>query len=703
LKPFVRNSPIRHLTLRSLFFLLLIGVSTVYIQSAQAQWKQILSAGTINFFNQGTGNAMEYKAGKLWVGLSKDLWMSPDDGVTWSQTSLSLGLGEIITHVCFFDAQNGLVAAFDGNLYATRDGGLSWQVILNKGGRHCFTAAFVGSTQRIVAGFVLFNPSPSVDNSVISVSNDGGLTWNDVQSIGGDLIDLEVSSRGEVGGLLQNTVNGSQFLYSADAGTTWIPTAGRIDSDSYSFRFDACEPGRVFVINEQLLQPTNLQTNLFYSSDLGSTWKSTVLQNTGQRFACGSIIVPDHLLIYLQTFSQGIIRSSDGGLSWKSIGGPFGLIDSRVLVAKDNNTLFAAADDGSIWMTSNSGGDPVPPTTNGGGQSALAISDSVLFLQDSILPCAAISDSNRQTLHLRVLGCNLPVITSVQITGVDASDYTVETPFPNLLTGDDSAIVVFKPKTIGSTDATYTITLADGRTITIKLNGVGKPPKPLTMTSSTSVLIDTLGEEISIPVSVLGLDKPTAVSLTVFYDPLNLDYKGATSLSGLPLDIPGGASPGVSRVLIPASEINLTGNSAITKFRVFADSQQVSTVRFELLTVVDSTVSCAYTTDTKSLTSVIVPSGCGISTISYFMHHNKIPGFTITPNPNSGTVILTTTLPVGGSTIDILDELGNIRGAFERDLKTSTTFDISSLPSGLYFIRVNASGLVKSLPIILQK
>jgi hypothetical protein len=295
------------------------------------------------------------------------------------------------------------------------------------------------------------------------------------------------------------------------------------------------------------------------------------------------------------------------------------------------------------------------------------------------------------------------VITSVQITGVDASDYTVETPFPNPLTGDDSAIVVFKPKTIGSTDATYTITLADGRTITIKLNGVGKPPKPLTMTSSTSVLIDTLGEEISIPVSVLGLDKPTAVSLTVFYDPLNLDYKGATSLSGLPLDIPGGASPGVSRVLIPASEINLTGNSAITKFRVFADSQQVSTVRFELLTVVDSTVSCAYTTDTKSLTSVIVPSGCGISTISYFMHHNKIPGFTITPNPNSGTVILTTTLPVGGSTIDILDELGNIRGAFERDLKTSTTFDISSLPSGLYFIRVNASGLVKSLPIILQK
>ncbi|MBC8157475.1 hypothetical protein H7X64_04845, partial [Armatimonadetes bacterium] len=72
--------------------------------------------------------------------------------------------------------------------------------------------------------------------------------------------------------------------------------------------------------------------------------------------------------------------------------------------------------------------------------------------------------------------------------------------------------------------------------ISIPLLGVGKPTLTVSMTISAPPPTNAIGEEVNIPLTITGLDKPQAISALLSFNGKNLSYRGTTSLSGAALD-----------------------------------------------------------------------------------------------------------------------------------------------------------------------
>src|SRR5205085_5997537 len=104
-------------------------------------------------------------------------------------------------------------------------------------------------------------------------------------------------------------------------------------------------------------------------------------------------------------------------------------------------------------------------------------------------------------------------------------------PLSNL----DSIIVSFQPIDSGSRDAVYELTLDDGTTISIPLQGYGITPHPLSM-QTTDQSTDTIGGSANIPITINGLESKEDIDVILEYDK-ELIYNGSYSPSNILLDI----------------------------------------------------------------------------------------------------------------------------------------------------------------------
>ena len=259
-----------------------------------------------------------------------------------------------IVDIDVFDSNNIAVAAQD-DLSVSTDGGHNWRI------GHTYedflSVAYVGSKENLV-----MTENPTQGGGGLWYSTNGGNFWNFSLEPGkwpakalyrperGDVIAVD----GTYG------IDGAHVYVSTDSGFTWKMRPGVLDYDYYGIAYGGCKSSHIYVaMNNTKDASDEHRSFVAVSTDDGNSFTSTSSQSPP--FLCGSICVGDDA-IFCQTVDEGIIRSTDGGVTWKSIGGPSCNTSyyTRTLAAINGNILIAADESGNLFVTRNSGGDPIP-------------------------------------------------------------------------------------------------------------------------------------------------------------------------------------------------------------------------------------------------------------------------------------------------------------------------------------------------------
>jgi photosystem II stability/assembly factor-like uncharacterized protein len=421
----------------------------------KAQWQNVAP------FQISTGGhnrgAISFSHGVLWIG-AEQYYKSTDSGATWANVPTPPGMGAA-NDVRFLDRFNGIVATSLGT-FITNDAGQSWRLVDTISAN---SACLVSLPNIIAIGGV------GLDN--IRVSTDGGISWNTsfLPNWAG-VLKLTSLPDGTILALAGDQIVGGHVYASTDYGLSWQPRTGTLDHDSWDFTVDSCDKNRLYTASDDALGPTIPSSRFFTTSDAGSTWQ---VQLTGSiPFLCGSMALARNAA-YTQTVTNGILRSTDLGTTWKPVGGPSNRIDTRMLAAIDNNILVAVDSDGNIWRTLNAGGDTVLSVAN--------LPSSLLF-QDSVSICG----SGSIVLRLFSATCAPVALAKAILVGSDFTYFTATN-------AADSVVIVFAPKNPRAYSTTLLLTFQDGSTKTIPLSGYGvAPSNTITAEPSSLFTLDTL-------------------------------------------------------------------------------------------------------------------------------------------------------------------------------------------------------------------
>lgn len=678
-----------------LFFFALLSFSLS--GNIYAQWKEIAPNLVSNYFPPFLANAdlgaIHFKDGVLWAGW-RDLWFSNDTGKTWKQSNIVLPKDHIISDINFFDKLNGIISTeFQANpptsagiLLKTVDGGLSWKRILT-----------IPSSIPNIA----YSGSASIIHAISEggdffTSIDGGTSWKNTRpgvnfglcfAIAKDNRIYTLTAAYDPSGLL------GTISFSTDRGISWNKTSGTPDGDSYTICADSCDPKRLNIASEDYLStiaPLNL-SQLFYSIDAGNSFVSSVAFPAP--YLSGGMTCTANT-IYTSSIKNGIYRSIDRGVTWKNLGGPLSMaVDGRNIACVNDNIVFVLDADGSIWETINSGGDSLTNL----GINDLALLQNSLFSKDSLFVCDN-TISIIQSVILQPKGCSPPTLVKIEVLGSDSLSYTA-----TQITGD-SISVIFSPLYNNLNSAQLILTLSDGSKRIVTLMGYGIPPTPLTITTTANQNVDTLGALVTIPIMINGLRKPENITLVMHYDTV-LNYNGSLSNTGVKLDLPNEQWKGRTKLSIP----NATSNKILgfAHFDVFNDSVAVQKVSFDSLTVLSTLAACQYIyyPSPEAAASIVTPlSGCGVLTISRYLHHNQVPQVRITPNPTTGDVLITSSLNLGECSITVYDILGTEKGRQSLTLaKNSPAKILLSVGNGVYAVRIKSEIGSYDLRVVVNK
>jgi photosystem II stability/assembly factor-like uncharacterized protein len=650
----------------SVFSLILVAITD---QFAVAQWQKISTLGL-----SPANGVLTYKAGVFW-GADTALYMSLDSCKSWTR----MGPFEFypITGVDFFDLMNGVVCDNNDGVYVTHDGGVTWQSPL--------TMANPGSQVRFgtnVNTIFATCDGPGTAN----VSHDGGVTWSSVQwdnsSWAQDLTNLPDGSTVLFKSEIDTHIG--QLLRSVDQGQSWQPLPGTTADDSWSIAVDSCDPNRLFIINEHNVGPQPGVSAVWTSTNGGQSWAQTMTLQDGEM--SGTIATAPNSE-YVGTTDKGVFRSTDRGLTWQSIGGPSSIIDSRQIVALSDNLIFAVDDQGDVYRTTNSGGDSL--TFYSG---PFALSTNSLFAQDTVLLCNTATGQ----IHFRSAYCGSH-LDSVLIGGPDSSAFGLLGLPTGSFIGPDSIAILFAPSTARDYHATVTLVLADGSRHVIPLLGTGGAVNYLSL-GTANVSTTILGDDVAVPIILNFVGLRPSCSFVLSYDTYALHFTGGKYATGGPITIDTESNGDILVVLDSAQLGNnpIVGYLHFNYFPTNSDSANV---------VLDSLSATGCTIVKPAISVVTYPYECGTATLTNFLLHDQMPQFSLSPNPSSGDVSLTSSENLGAVTIDIVDALGaTVRtSSVTLGANSPTAIPMSGLATGPYFLRVQFDGMIRVLRVMREE
>lgn len=656
---------------------------------ANAQWTNV--APNLLGAQSYQMSSITHQSGIVWAG-TKEVFMSSDFGTTWTKRTPPVKSNDVVRYINFFDAMIGVVGTDKGEVYMTRDQGITWSLIRQVSSVGAI--AFLGSPDNIII-------SCHAANGEMVSTRDGGATWL-VQSLGTYTPDVKALLGSSAIALVgyKPAVGNSELhlMKTIDYGVSWTSLPGIMDFDTYSFDVDPCDPQFIYVVNEDGSVTRDFMAQIYRSTDGGNSWLISDQQPIpgSTEYYSGSIWLTGNA-IFLQTVANGIMRSTDKGLSWTYIGGPSATFDTRLVCAMNANLVFAADNNGSIWRTQNSGGDSL---AIGSPYQALNSSPLRLFSTDSLINCdTPIVSMVRLTGGL----CKFPKVIGEKITGKDSLDYKIVKGIGDSLRGNDSAYLSFQPRGSGDRRGYYIILLEDGSEIAIPLEGFGKYIKyvePFTVSAST----DTIGGWVAVPFAFTGLDRPQDVELTVNFDQ-SLTYLGSFDNNGKQIDIPNQSWQGRARILVPKEVIRLDSASGFAYFIVYPREGPCPQVHFDSMSITSPTAPCEYTLGAGVIAEVCPPEGCGIMILTNFILKGEMPDLRAFPNPSSGVLFITSDKNIGDVQIRISDENGKQHYTSQAKLLASQKIelDLHNLPEGRYHLEAASEQGKRTLSFIMLR
>jgi photosystem II stability/assembly factor-like uncharacterized protein len=203
---------------------------------------------------------------------------------------------------------------------------------------------------------------------------------------------------------------------------------------------------------------------------------------------------------------------------------------------------------------------------------------------------------------------------------------------------------------------------------------------------------------------------PDSVHLLMQYDPDALSYAKTTlppnwtvtilngSAGLLDLLCVNGNSVNQQKQLLQAGALSVTFNTMLS-----ASSTEIVVERAQVLSHEFSSDCLGYHASADTLHLLF--SGCGDSTLLYFMQNGKLPFDILSVQPNPTRSILS--LHVKSELVQLLncqlfDPLGVLKKSLELN-STEATLDVSDLPNGVYYLRVSQSGFVQSRKVVISR
>ncbi len=314
-------------------FLVFAYIVSIGVQNVCAQWEPIGTFPhqivTVYFMSEFGHPEIGFVSmfipdssvpGTFYARDSLDLWRTSDGGITWKPIPLvseSAGLYFGCRDFTFKDSVNGWMTSYQ--CYKTTDAGVTWKHLsADVSGEE--TSIFYHPVTKLLllsdwahywSGFLLDS---------VYVSADEGDTWG--HNIGKEQTGYSFSG-------LNGVVTGVYpTLYTTDGGASWSEST--LSDECWQ---PACIPGTTtfFAASEK-------QNRISRSDDGGKTWRTIFVHGPlfdMDRNLSGCIRIDRCGNLYVMTQAEGVLKSSDEGITWHSIGGPSAWGDTRFWITSD--------------------------------------------------------------------------------------------------------------------------------------------------------------------------------------------------------------------------------------------------------------------------------------------------------------------------------------------------------------------------------
>jgi photosystem II stability/assembly factor-like uncharacterized protein len=245
------------------------------------------------------------------------VWHSPDAGKSWLRHRKPFPLNSRIQALAVLPGEpHGLLAAGDTGVFRSRDGGASWSRMGAAGDLPTVWSLAVDPSdpQTVFAG---------TRPTAIYRSRDGGASWKRLDvgaatecSIGTAFVTRVLVDRDRT---VWAGVEIDGVFRSEDGGDTWTKVVnGLYDLDVHDIALAPSNPPRVY---------TSTNGELFWSDDRGETWTPIGVKTRWPLpYARGIAVKPDEPHVLFAGCGQtttgetgGVLRSNDGGQSWRSL------------------------------------------------------------------------------------------------------------------------------------------------------------------------------------------------------------------------------------------------------------------------------------------------------------------------------------------------------------------------------------------------
>lgn len=451
-------------------------------------WSPVSAVGA-----SGSMRAMAFVPNKILAVMETGVYVSMDNGSSWTQTNQGLE-DESLTTIMSVGGDL-FVGTLASGIFKSTDGGASWQ-LANRGLNSLAIKAVFYDGSTLFAGAMFRG---------VFASNDMGVTWtnvstglpvgtNDVTSISGN---ADKIFAGTSGGGVYSTTN---------AGANWLATNTGL--------------GDLFItslaISSTVVYAGTLSGGIFVSVDGGGHWSSSNSGMTDLRVR--SVLVRGGNA-FVATPS-GVFMSSDDGAHWNAANNGLSNLDVRCLIARGTHLfagtfgsgIFRSDDNGGAWVTANGGlltNTSVQAMVAEGPRIHVTTKESgMLFSRDDGTTWIGVNDvpqielgGNKLTIQsYAVAGPNLIAgavgVWSRPLNDFKLANFVIDAGHPDIITIGDPG---FKMKPITNSGLPVTLSTNSDR---INLTG---DQVTLLQPGFASVFADQEGDESYLPIVHQGV------------------------------------------------------------------------------------------------------------------------------------------------------------------------------------------------------
>lgn len=286
----------------------------------------------------------------LFIATNDAVYKTRDDGATWITATEGLGNTRILSLAIHPIHGSTVYAGTLGDaVYRSVDGGNRWSII-NAGMKEHVT---------YVNAFVFHPKNPDIILAATTVgifeTKNGGLMWEELSNKGMDSVyvvaavidpvETEILYAGTSGGVYKTT----------NGGMNWVSiNQGLIEGEFRTALALGINSLRMDPVNRMILYAGSTR-GAFKTSDGGSTWME-IQEGMGEPFVASIVLHPVEPNVLYAGTQNGVYKTTDAGGRWKPLSNGLAnrSIRSLAMHPKDPNILYAGTQ-GGLFKTMNGG------------------------------------------------------------------------------------------------------------------------------------------------------------------------------------------------------------------------------------------------------------------------------------------------------------------------------------------------------------